>query len=54
MDESNVQLTLLDVNESEPPFKMDEIDSFQMWKLAVYQFDNKRWSKGWRPWHKGE
>jgi hypothetical protein len=52
-ENSNAQLSLWDVEESEQPVKMDELDSLYIWKLAVSKFDTKRWREGWRPWRKG-
>lgn len=50
----STQLTFWDVEQSEPPIKMDELDSVHIWQTAVSKFDTKRWREGWRPWHKGE
>jgi len=48
------QLTLWDVpdNSNTPDSKPNALDSAHIWKLAVAQYDQKRYREGWRPWHK--
>ncbi|MET0786928.1 MAG: hypothetical protein ABWY25_09495 [Paenisporosarcina sp.] len=50
------QLTLWDTREKkEYQVKyvvVREVDFLYEWKLAVKEYDLKRWKEGWRPWHK--
>lgn len=34
------------------PVQWPEVDPMHLWRLALFEFDEKRFRQGWRPWHK--
>jgi hypothetical protein len=48
------QLTLFGKEESvkQEPVQYPEIDSTQIWRIALYDYNEKKFRMGWRPWHK--